>query len=282
MAAVGRAKPDARLPSRMGCPDPVVRHPTPDSSTEAGHPADNTTTAWTSAPRMSVIDARVFDGGSTVFSHVMVRTRPPWPQPVRIAGAGIGSEVSGELTVGMITHSNAVVYTGRVPATYPTTTQFDRPGVLPSRKESTQHIHLGWRVQREAPCPASRHEIPTLQTTIVRLGSWASVEEPAPHHRRQSGIQPQARHHAARCVCPPCIRRVPAVYPLRARGVPAACPCSRCRGAHVQHSVQTTTQDTGPDLVANDPLANLFVYDNGIGGRPCGPAICITGATANA
>ena len=204
---------------------------------------------------MSVIYARVFDGGSAVFSHVMVRTRPPWPQPVRIAGACTGSEVSGELTVGMITHSNAVVYTGRVPATYPTTTQFGRPGVLHCRKESTQHIHLWWQVQRKAPCPASRHEIPTLQTTIVRLGSWASVEEPAPHHRLQSRTQPQTHHRAARCVCPSCIHRVPAVYPLRARAVAA-------EGPNVQHSMHSTTSSTGPDPISQTAFATLNGYDN--------------------
>lgn len=129
----------------------------------------------------------------------------------------------------MITPSDAVVYTGRVPATYPTTTQFGRPGVLPCRKASTQHIHLWWRVQGETPCPASRHEIPTLQTTIVRLGSWPSVKEPAPHHRLQSGTQPQTRHHAARCVCPLRIHHVPAVYPPRTRAVAVEGPMSPIR-----------------------------------------------------
>ena len=159
----------------------------------------------------------------------------------------------------MITLSDAVVYTGRVSATYPTTTQFGRPGVPPCRKASTQHIHLWWRVQGETPCPASRHEIPTLQTTIVRLGSWASVKEPALHHRLQSGTQPQTRHRAARCVCPLRIRHVPAVY-----------PCSRCRGAHVLHSMQSTTPDTVPYPIVQAASATLTMCDNRLVAGPVG------------
>lgn len=126
MAAAGRAKPGARLPGRMGCADPVVRLPIPDSSTEDSHPADcnrikprhgSAHPACRNPTQESSMVVPLSSAMAWFGPDLLGRSLFAWPVPA--------PAMRSPGTHGRYDHAfrRSCIYrprTGRVPATYPT------------------------------------------------------------------------------------------------------------------------------------------------------------------